>query len=330
MPLLSIVICTRNPSHALFLRVCRAIAALVVPAGWQRELLVVDNASTPPLADIPGVREAIAALPWARVVVERRPGIANARQAGTVESSGELIVWFDDDNEPASTYLEGVVAVAQAHPAALAFGAGRITVEFTGAVSPWAARHAPGMHQSRDYSADEFASADRFARCTPVGSGLVSRRALMERWVQGREEGRYALSGRQGARLDSGEDSEIVFEARRLGGEVGVSPLLALRHLIPPRRTTMAYLARLSYATAGGVLVARREAFGADGLDPPPGPFAPVGGLREFISATRRRGLRLGLIAGSAWLGAMAGAFAAHRRAEPWWLRAATRACGLR
>jgi len=330
MPLLSIILCTRDPSREQFSRVLTAVAALRLPAGWEREVVIVDNASSVPLVEVEWVRDLIAGLPGLRVITEPRPGHSNARQAGTQATSGDLIVWFDDDNEPAPSYLEAVVVVAQAQPAVLAFGAGRIIVEFTGPVTPWAAKHAPVLHQERIHDVDEFVLADRFVPCTPFGSGLVTRRIVMEHWIRERTAGRYTLGGRTGARLDSGEDSEILFEARRRGGLVGVSPHLILRHLIPPSRTTMRYLARLTFATSGAVRVARREAFGSEGLEPLPGLFAPIAGGRTVLAAIRRENLRAGLITGSAWLGALAGTFMAHQVPEPAWFRATTKLLRLR
>lgn len=330
MSLLSIIVCTRNPSPSLLPRVLAAVAALRVPAGWTREAVLVDNGSQPPLAGSDLLRTMMADCSWFRVITEPRAGLSNAREAGTHATTGELLVWFDDDNEPDAGYLDGAVTVAERHPEVLAFGAGRIVVEFTGPVDAWTARHASGIHQERAKDAEEFTRATRFTDCTPFGTGMVTRRAVMEYWVRGRGEGRYSLDGRKGSRLDSGDDSEILFGAVALGGAVGVSPRLVLRHLIPPARTTLGYLSRLTYATSGGVLMARREVFGRPGLDPLPGPLAPLKGARDVLATLRRHGFRAGVIAAASWTGAMAGAYQAHEVPEPWWLRALIATIGVR
>ena len=98
---LSVVICTHNPWRDYLERTLKALQGQTLPAdGW--ELVVVDNASTPPLANSLD-------LSWhspSRIVSEPELGILPARVRGLSETIAPLILFVDDDNVLAPDYLE--------------------------------------------------------------------------------------------------------------------------------------------------------------------------------------------------------------------------------
>ncbi len=128
MPTLSLITCTRDPDPAHLRRVLVGIEALRVPAGYDREFLLVDSASAHPLAERAEEKVFVAREPWARIVRANEPGLSVARRLGVADSKGDLLVWFDDDNVPEPDYLEQVVATATAHPDVSVWGAGTIVV----------------------------------------------------------------------------------------------------------------------------------------------------------------------------------------------------------
>ena len=75
------------------------------------EVLVVDNASVPPLP--PGVQ---ARRPWLRVFVEAEPGAACARNRGVAESSAPILMFIDADCLPDPDWVETGLAVADRAP----------------------------------------------------------------------------------------------------------------------------------------------------------------------------------------------------------------------
>ena len=101
----SIIICTRN--RAQFLRfTLDHFRQIDVPADLEVELLVVDNGSTD---DTRRVVEACD-LPRMKVryVQEPRKGQCFARNKGLAESTGEVIVFTDDDVIPSRHWLAGM------------------------------------------------------------------------------------------------------------------------------------------------------------------------------------------------------------------------------
>jgi hypothetical protein len=305
---LSIITCTRDPREDLFRRVLKGVAALRVPAGESIEYLLVDSTSAPPLRARHDISEFLARSPFARIVRPEAPGLAAARRLAARESSTPLLIWFDDDNVPAPDYLEHVVATARAHPEVSVWGAGRITVEFADPVPDWVDPALRRTFQERQHLRDEYGSSRTWAPFFPVGSGLVTRRAAIERWAERGVAGRYTLTGRSGASLASGDDAQIIFGAVAAGEQVGVTSAMHLTHLIPASRCTLGYLRRLEYSLAASLRVARAECFPDDPLPASTDGLGRVRALRAVLARLRVAGWREALMEGARRLGARRGA----------------------
>ncbi len=334
MPLLSLVTCTRDPHPDLLRRVLVAVEALRVPAGWDREYVLVDSASAHPLAMRAEEQVFLTRVPWARIVRADVPGLSVARRLGLRESRGDLLAWFDDDNVPDRDYLLHLVCTAESRPEAGVWGAGTIAVEFTGPVAPWVERTMRPFFQERAHGRDEFGRATTWAPFFPVGSGLVTRRAAMERWAEATTSGRYSLTGRHGATLSAGDDAQIILGAVAAGEEVGVVAAQRLVHLIPPSRCTADYLARLEFGLSASLRIARAECFPDDPAPRRTDDLGSVAALRAALAALRTHGLpsgtRLARLELARRLGALAGTLQTTHRPEPWWLRAAISSLALR
>lgn len=101
-PFISVIICTRDrPDSA------KNCLRLLLRQNYPRfEIIVVDNAPT---------SNAVRAFAdsWQderplRYVLESRPGLSWARNAGIAASSGEIVAFLDDDEEPDSQWLVGL------------------------------------------------------------------------------------------------------------------------------------------------------------------------------------------------------------------------------
>lgn len=95
-PSLSVVVCTRDRPESVKQTV-RSILGCRYPAD-RLEVVVVDNAPEPE-RQIPPVEDEVSGEATIRTVRELEPGLSNARNKGLAESSGELIVFGDDDVE---------------------------------------------------------------------------------------------------------------------------------------------------------------------------------------------------------------------------------------
>jgi hypothetical protein len=258
----SVVLCTWNPSEELLGRALTSVAALLPPASAPFECVIVDNGSDLPVADYRYVKNFLQATKWARVVREERQGLAFARLRGLVETSGELLVFIDDDNAPEASYLEVVHRLCREHPQVGVFGPGNVDVEFLGHVPPWIDSSCRHFFQERYSNFAEYACLRTpWHSVFPPGTGQSVRRVIMERYAARVADGACTATDRKGGSLSSGGDGQIVHTAILMGYAAGICPELRVRHLIPESRCTKEYLSRLSYGVTSALLPAAVESF---------------------------------------------------------------------
>jgi len=247
-PLLSVILCTHNPRAEFLNRTLDSLRAQTLPLpSW--ELVIIDNRSSSPLAD----RVDLAWHPHARIVREEELGLTPARLRGIASSRAELIVFVDDDNVLQADYLEVAAGLAAEHPFLGAWG-GHCRGEYEVPPPAWAqpylcylaVREVSRFTWSNEYRLDNI----------PFGAGLCIRRTVAEAYAHDARHNqvRRAL-GRQGTALTSGEDSDMAFMAVPLGLGLGLSPRLALRHLIPAGRLEIAYFERLLEGIAFSTII---------------------------------------------------------------------------
>lgn len=244
---LTVIVPTHNPSAARLSRTLASLQAQTLPeAKW--ECLLVDNASRPPLALADWQAHGPANL---RLVPEPVPGLSYARRRGFLEAGGEILVLVDDDNELAPDYLANVLALFAAHPNVGVLG-GRSIPEFEESPPAWV-REFDGLLACRDLGESPLISAGLHNPATerndyplfaPIGAGMALRREAAQAWLDRSDPS--TLPDRQGGSLSSSGDNDIILCAMRAGWEVAYFPSLRLTHLIPPARTTRAYLGRLN------------------------------------------------------------------------------------
>jgi glycosyltransferase involved in cell wall biosynthesis len=99
----SIVICTRDRAEFLE-QTLKAFGRVEVPAGWDVELLIVDNGSTDGTPAV--VQSSRLTNLDIRYVCESKRGQSNARNAGLAKARGSVILFTDDDVAPAPDWLQ--------------------------------------------------------------------------------------------------------------------------------------------------------------------------------------------------------------------------------
>src|SRR4051812_10076048 len=99
---LTVAVCTYNPDRQLLLR---AVGAIVSQLPSSAELLVIDNNSSPSLAET----RALDGYPL-RLIRESRQGLTAARERAIEDATGDVILFADDDNILENGYLTTVVA----------------------------------------------------------------------------------------------------------------------------------------------------------------------------------------------------------------------------
>ena len=278
---ISAIICTHNPRPDYLRRVLDALKAQTLPKE-QWELLLIDNASKEPLATSWD-------LSWhahARHIREDELGLTPARLRGITEAQGGLLVFIDDDNIPASAYLETAAAIPASNSHITVFGAGILEPEFeeepAAVVRPWL-----GMLGIRVVSRPTWTNnvADYF--CTPWGAGLcVPRRIAMLYSQIVRELLASEVLDRHGENLFCGGDD--LFSWLCVGSDTGygIFPELQVTHLILAARVQQDYIVRLVRDHAFSHAVLRYVLYGTN-----PCPATALGPLRIIA-----HGLEKGLL----------------------------------
>ncbi len=248
--MISVVLCSHNPRVVYIARTLAALRAQTLPTGeW--ELILVDNASSPPI-------DGSVDLQWhpaARIVREEKLGLTPARLKGIREAVGDVIVFIDDDNVAAPDYLANVVSIAEGRHF-LGAWSGSVTAEFDSPPPAWTQRYWTNL-VIREVRKDSWSNLYDQDESTPLGAGLCVRASVAREYLRLHDEGkRPRLLDRTGSSLVSGGDNDLAACAIDIGLGCGVMASLRMTHLIPPERLTEEYLLRLieSIAYSGKML----------------------------------------------------------------------------
>jgi glycosyltransferase involved in cell wall biosynthesis len=242
-PAISVIVCAHNPRTDYLSRVIGALKQQsLTTKRW--ELLLVDNASSPPLKDVWDLTW----HPQASHLLEYDVGLTSARLLGINESRGKLLIFVDDDNVIAPNYLEQALQIERDWPVLGAWG-GDVAGEFETRPESW----------TKDYWDYICVRECRDARwsnnpgdwsCVPFGAGLCIRARVASLYAQQLEATPYRrLLDRKGSSLMASGDIDMVLLSRALGLGFGRFPELRMSHLIPARRLTEDYLVELVRCT---------------------------------------------------------------------------------
>jgi GT2 family glycosyltransferase len=213
----TVVVPTRDRVESLH-RTLRALAAQRTGREW--ELVVVDDGSSPPVpGDLAG-----APAGW-RLVRGTGEGPARARNRGWAEARGRVVLFTDDDVEPADSWLESACAYLHANPDA------------AGVEGP---TESPPYDRLRAMSVESHAPG-----------GFLTANLGFRRDVLDKLDGFY-----EGFPFPHCEDYDLAFRAEALG-PIGFAP--GMRVLHHPRAMAPAELARRGRLGASEIVLFRRH-----------------------------------------------------------------------
>lgn len=243
-PRFSIVLCTRNPKPEYLGRVLAAIDGQTVPTA-EREVVVVDSASHPPLSD----RE----ITWpagTRIEPLDQPGVARARIAGVEAVRGDWIVFVDDDNVLDSDYLEQASAIIARHPD-IALFCGRISGEFEAPPPEWLGDFYRQL-AIIDFPQDSWANKWDPAKIPCWTAGMCIRSDVAKAYCDHVRNDPFVVAIKTRT-----EDVYLVMHTVMNGHTAGLFHRLHLTHLISRDRMTVDYLCRIARETGFNMTVIR-------------------------------------------------------------------------
>jgi glycosyltransferase involved in cell wall biosynthesis len=242
----SVIVCCYNSASRIE-KTLHALSLQKVPHGLNWEVLIVDNASSDNTADLAVVYwENLGRKTTLRVVYEGEPGLANARNKGITEAKYELLVFCDDDNRLDPLYILNAATIFETNSKLAACGGlGRPVFE------------TPPPFWFNDYQEafavgpqDQWKETNRILHL--YGAGLAVSKTLLQLYNKGFEP---LMTGRQGSKLSSSEDTELTNAFVLAGYELGYSNQLTFEHSLTKERLTFSYLKKLftAFGTDGPV-----------------------------------------------------------------------------
>jgi glycosyltransferase involved in cell wall biosynthesis len=237
----SVCICTYNPKPDLFGRV---IAALAAQTETTFDVLVVDNASTPPMTE--NVLEPLRARGVAaRLTREETPGLIHARLRAIGLTASDWMLCVDDDNILAPDYVAEGLAFIRAHPTVAAFG-GKLVLP-TGTHAPrWIKPFLPFLAVRDQGDEPLMGVSSKWEDWEPPAAGAFIARAVLDDFAAFvRTNADAATLGRTPGGFASCEDSLLMHGAYRLNRATAYNPRMQLEHHINPERFKFANLLKL-------------------------------------------------------------------------------------
>jgi glycosyltransferase involved in cell wall biosynthesis len=253
----SVILCSHNPKLAYINQASEALRRQGLRV-QEWEFIVIDNASDPPLSTVLDVNW----HPRGRIVRENELGLTPARLRGIRESSGELLVFVDDDNILASDFLETALSTCARYPDLGVFGAGTLEPAFE--VSPPAelVPHLPRL-ALRTVSSALWSNNPADSLSIPYGAGLCVTRRIAAAYVEMVDRlGVKSRLDRKGKELYCGGDDLFSWVSVEKGLGFGVFPELRVTHLILAGRLRRDYFLRLIHDHSFSHGIIRHALFG--------------------------------------------------------------------
>lgn len=232
---LNLVICTYN-NAPLLERTLEAISRQRVARSVEWSVLVVDNNSSDETPRVVDRYMESGSIPYLSYIHEPKQGLNYARLCGIKNTDGKWIAFIDDDCLLEEDWVARAADFAAAHPACGAFG-GRVILDWEKPPRNFV------LNYGFSFAQQDFGSEVMQPDCL-VGAGLVVNREAINKtnWLD-----KQFLRDREGQKLVSGGDVEIVLRIRSAGYEIWYNPACKLRHFIPARRVEQRYLVDINY-----------------------------------------------------------------------------------
>lgn len=204
------------------------------------ELIIIDNNSKDDTLEV--LNRKLQGSPFkSRIVQEQNQGQAFARWRGVVEAKHEYILFCDDDNWLNSDYLvNGLNIISQDNSIAALGGNGVPQYEDHSKVPHWFEdyKNAVGCGPQGSVSGDTTDDKG----CLYTAGTFVSKKWVLQLYNSGFEP---ALTGRIGNSLIGGEDTELTYFLKLIGGKLYYSDSLVFKHYMPSNRLNSEYFKKL-------------------------------------------------------------------------------------
>lgn len=236
----SVVIVTFNGSK-------RLKPTLIHLAGQQQilfpfEIVLVDNNSNDNTAEIvKEIWESLGAPFSLSVTHENTPGTMYARKKGIDESKYRYILYCDDDNWLSPLYVKTAYETISGDDAIAGVG-GRGIIEYDEKIEvpdwigPYEVNYGTGPQTSKTGDITDIKG------CLYTAGAILDKIWIDRLYTKGFKS---SLTGRIGNSLVAGEDTELTYALKLIGGRLYYIEEMYFHHYMSPGRINWAYLTRL-------------------------------------------------------------------------------------
>lgn len=235
---LSVIVCCFNSEERL-LETLTSLSKQKTKYLW--ELLIIDNNSSDNTSSFAKqCWKNLETSTQIKIITEPKPGLSNARKTGVLNSTGEFIIFCDDDNHLYEDFIDTAITIMEKHPKIGALCGKNIPLHDTklnDIVKNNLVAYACGHEKKKEGLLDK-------TTC-PWGAGLTLRSSIIKSIYSSGFES--LLNDRKGTELSSGGDTEICYIIHCLGYDWYYSPKLKLKHKLPEERLNFEYLKKLFF-----------------------------------------------------------------------------------
>lgn len=206
------------------------------------EIILVDNNSNDGTSEkAQQIWEELNSPYTLRIVNEKQPGTMFARKRGINESKYRYMLYCDDDNWLSEDYVSTAYhIISQDNQIAAVGGKGIMEYEHDFKVPDWMKEYEHNFGTGAQGKKDGDTTNDK--GCLYTAGAIIDLKWLDKLYGLGFSS---SLKGRDGKTLVAGEDTELMYALRIIGGKLYYSSKMTFKHYMPAARINWEYLKKL-------------------------------------------------------------------------------------
>ncbi len=177
-----------------------------------------------------------------KYIFENESGLSYARNKGIKESSGDVLIFLDDDAMASESYLSNIRSCFSENEKVLA-GGGKILPQYESHSPDWMSKYLLPLVSALNLG-DEIRSFPK--NKYPIGANMFFRKIFFE------EHGDFNTDlGRKGKLLLGGEEKDVFQRINQSSNTIIYLPNAVVRHVVPKERLEETYIDNM--ATGVGI-----------------------------------------------------------------------------
>ncbi|MCL2511270.1 MAG: glycosyltransferase [Bacteroidales bacterium] len=230
---ISIIVCTYNRDDYIS-KALNSLARQTLSTS-QYEIIIVNNNSTDNTDALCQIFLQEHQQLNARYFIETQQGLSYARNRGIVESSGDILVFMDDDAQADEHFLQEIRHFFETTTDATACG-GRIYPDFESKRPDWMSCFLLPLTSTIDKGDNiKLFKGTQY----PIGANMAFRREMFQQYGMFNPD-----LGRKGDSLDGSEEKDIFLKIKKEKGKIYYLPSAIVKHQVPDRRLTFDFFKR--------------------------------------------------------------------------------------